>query len=122
MISELERGSRGRQTGIAGNSATSRHCGPEPSRASACLMRPPNSARSSARLLDHRHLPTASRLLRRQDSQAIPGGLLAQPVTGGLLFWRGRRLRGVLSATVVDPGLRPRFFSVLPTPANFRSR
>ena len=46
---------------------------------------------------------------------------LGQAVTGGLGFWRGRRLRGVLSA-VVDPGLRPRFFSVLPTPANFRSR
>ena len=46
---------------------------------------------------------------------------LGQAVMGGLLFWRGRRLRGVLVA-VVDPGLSPRFFSVLPTPANFRSR
>jgi hypothetical protein len=46
---------------------------------------------------------------------------LGQAVTAGLRFWRGRRLRGVLSAAVVDPGLRPRFFSVLPTPANFRS-
>jgi hypothetical protein len=47
---------------------------------------------------------------------------LGQAVTAGLRFWRGRRVRGVLSAAVVDPGLRPRFFSVLPTPANFRSR
>jgi hypothetical protein len=47
---------------------------------------------------------------------------LGQAVTGGLRFWRGPRLRGVLSAAVVDPGLRPRFFSVFPTPANFRSR
>jgi hypothetical protein len=47
---------------------------------------------------------------------------LGQVVTGGLLFWRRRRLRGVLSPVVVDPGLRPRFFSVLPTPANFSSR
>jgi hypothetical protein len=47
---------------------------------------------------------------------------LGQAVTGGLLFWRGRRLREVLSAPVVDAGLRPRFFSVFPTPANFRSR
>src|SRR6266508_1788833 len=29
---------------------------------------------------------------------------------------------GAPAAAVVDPGLRPRFFSVLPTPANFRSR
>jgi hypothetical protein len=50
------------------------------------------------------------------------GGCLGQTVTGGLLFLRGRRLLGVLSAPVVDPGLRPRFFSVLPTPAKFRSR
>jgi hypothetical protein len=47
---------------------------------------------------------------------------VGQAVTAGLRFWRGRRLRGALSAAVVDPGLRPRFFSVLPTPANFRSR
>jgi hypothetical protein len=47
---------------------------------------------------------------------------LGQAVTGGSLVWRRRRLRGVLPAAVVDPGLRPRFFSVLPTPANFRSR
>ena len=47
---------------------------------------------------------------------------LGQAVTGGSLGWRGRRLRGTLSAVVVDPGLRPRFFSVFPTPANFRSR
>ena len=47
---------------------------------------------------------------------------LGQAVTGGSLGWRRRRWRGVLSAAVVDPGLRPRFFSVLPTPANFRSR
>jgi hypothetical protein len=47
---------------------------------------------------------------------------LGQAVTDGLLLWRGRRLRGAPSALVVDPGLRPRFFSVFPTPANFRSR
>ena len=47
---------------------------------------------------------------------------LGQAVTGGSLVWRRRRLRGVLPAAVVDPGLRPRFFSVLPTPAKFRSR
>ena len=46
---------------------------------------------------------------------------LGQAVTGGSLVWRRRRLRGALFA-VVDPGLRPRFFSVLPTPANFKSR
>jgi hypothetical protein len=50
------------------------------------------------------------------------GSCLGQAVTGGLLFRRGRRLREVLSAVVVDPGLRPRFFSVFPTPANFSSR
>jgi len=38
---------------------------------------------------------------------------LDQAVTGGLLFWRGRRLRGAPVAMVVDPGLRPRFFSLL---------
>ena len=47
---------------------------------------------------------------------------VGQAVTAGLRFWRGRRLRGVLSAASVAPGLRPRFFSVLPTPASFRSR
>src|SRR5829696_2203347 len=54
----------------------------------------------------------------RQGSKAIAPRRLGQAVTGGSLGWRWR---GVLSA-VVDPGLRPRFFSVLPTPANFRSR
>jgi len=49
-------------------------------------------------------------------------GFPRQAVAGGLLFWRGRRLRGALDATAVDPGLRPRFFSVLPTLCNFRSR
>jgi hypothetical protein len=47
---------------------------------------------------------------------------VGQAVTAGLRFWRGRRLRGVLSAARVARGLRPRFFSVLPAPANFRSR
>jgi hypothetical protein len=47
---------------------------------------------------------------------------LGQAVTGGSLVWRRRRLRGAPFALVVDPGLRPRFFSVFPTPANFRSR
>ena len=56
-----------------------------------------------------------------QGSKAIALRRLGQAVTGGSLVWRRRRLRGVPSA-VVDPGLRPRFFSVLPTPANFRSR
>jgi hypothetical protein len=47
---------------------------------------------------------------------------LGQAVTDGLLVWRGRGLREAPFALVVDPGLRPRFFSVFPTPANFRSR
>jgi hypothetical protein len=76
--------------------------------------------------------PSRRRLPNQADSSAVAwlsrlpggrsGGCLGQAVTAGLLFLRGRRLRGLLSAPVVDPGLRPRFFSVLPTPANFRSR
>ena len=62
------------------------------------------------------------RLVVRASLGDRSGGFLGQAVAGGLLFWRGRRLRGALAAAVVDPGLRPRFFSVLPTPANFRSR
>ena len=50
------------------------------------------------------------------------GRCLGQAVAGGLRFWRGPRFGGVLFAAVVDPGLRPRFFSVLPTPANCKSR
>jgi len=61
-------------------------------------------------------------LLSRQDPGDRPGGFLGQAVAGGLLFLRGRRLRGAPAATVVAAGLRPRFFSVLPTPASFRSR
>jgi hypothetical protein len=57
-----------------------------------------------------------------QGSSAIAGGFPGQAVVGVWRFWRGRRLRGALAAVVVDAGLRPRFFSVLPTPANFRSR
>ena len=38
------------------------------------------------------------------------------------LIWRERRLRGAAAAAVVDPGLRPRFFSVLPAPCNFKAR
>jgi hypothetical protein len=119
----VEQNGRGSQTGIAGNRATSRRRKPEPLRAAACLTFPPNSARSLARLLDHR---------RDADSRAVcaasgprgdrPGGSLGQAVAGGLLFWRGPRLREAPAAPVVAPGLRPRFFSVLPTPANFRSR
>jgi hypothetical protein len=45
-----------------------------------------------------------------------------QAVAGRLLFWRRRRLGRVLAALVVDPGLRPRFFRVLPTFCNFRAR
>src|SRR5215213_6345477 len=62
---------------------------------------------------------TASPSARPPGSKAIAPRRLGQAVTGGSLVWRRRRLRGVPSA-VVDPGLRPRFFSVLPTPANFR--
>ena len=65
---------------------------------------------------------TASRSARPSGFKAIAPRRLGQAVTGGSLVWRRRRLRGVLSVVVVDPGLRPRFFSVLPTPANFRSR
>jgi NAD(P)-dependent dehydrogenase (short-subunit alcohol dehydrogenase family) len=61
------------------------------------------------------------RLVVRASLADRSGVSWGQAVTGGLLFWRGRRLRGALVA-VVDPGLRPRFFSVLPTPANFKSR
>ena len=50
------------------------------------------------------------------------GAAWIQAMAGRLLFWRGRRVPGAAAAPVVDPGLRPRFFSVLPTPANFRAR
>src|SRR6266545_4911105 len=53
---------------------------------------------------------------------AIARRFPGQAVADGLLVWRGRRVRGAPAAAVVDPGLRPRLFSVLPTPANFRSR
>jgi hypothetical protein len=52
---------------------------------------------------------------------AVPGQALA----GRLVFWRRRRVGGVLVALValvVDPGLRPRFFSVLPMCCSFRAR
>jgi pimeloyl-ACP methyl ester carboxylesterase len=45
-----------------------------------------------------------------------------QAVAGRLLFWRGRRGRTAPAAPALDPGLRPRFFSVLPTPCNLRAR
>jgi hypothetical protein len=87
-----------------------------------CLIGPPNSARSSARLLDHRHgLDIIASALRSELSaiRRVPG----QAVAGGLLFCRrARRVRGAPAAPVVAPGLLPRFFSVLPTPANFSSR
>jgi hypothetical protein len=69
--------------------------------------------------------PTALRSARRQGSKRIAPTVPGQAVAGGSLVWRRRRLRVPLSAVAVvaaDPGLRPRFFSVLPTPANFRSR
>jgi hypothetical protein len=74
----------------------------------------------------------ASRLSAQADSFAgrqvsgvvgdRPAGPRGQAVAGGLLVWRGRRVCGAPAAAVVDPGFRPRFFSVLPTPASFRSR
>jgi hypothetical protein len=82
--------------------------------------------KSSTSLLDQRQRPTASRSPAGKAPRRSLGRCLGQAVTGGSLVWRRRRLRGVLSVVVVvvvvDPGLRPRFFSVLPTPANFRSR
>ena len=48
-----------------------------------------------------------------------------QAVAGRLVFWRRRRVGGVLAALValvVDPGLRPRFFRVLPMCCSFRAR
>jgi hypothetical protein len=78
--------------------------------------------KSSTSLLDQRQRPTASRSPAGRAPRRSLGRCLGQAVTGGSLVWRRRRLRGVLSVVVVDPGLRPRFFSVLPTPANFRSR
>ena len=79
--------------------------------------------------LAYRPLTLGRQLRSRPDFKTprrSPRRLLDQAVTGGLRFWRERRLRGVLSpvvvVVVVDPGLRPRFFSVLPTPAKFRSR
>jgi hypothetical protein len=93
-----------------------------PPRAWACLTLPPNSARSLARLLGTAATPTAARSAQPSGSQAIAWAGMGQAVAGGLLFWRGRRLRGAPAAPVVAPGLRPRFFSVLPTPAKFRSR
>jgi len=119
----VEQNGRGSQTGIAGNMPRRVAANQNPSGAAACLTLPPNSARSLARLVGHR---------RDADGCAVcaavripgdrPGGFLGQAVAGGLPFWRGRRLRGAAAAAVVAPGLRPRFFSVLPTPANFRSR
>jgi hypothetical protein len=85
--------------------------------------RRPPSARLAIWLFDHRQ-PAESfaiRLTVRAPRRSLRQ-FLGQAVAGDLLFWRGRRLRGALTAAVVDPGLRPRFFSVLPTPANFRSR
>jgi hypothetical protein len=94
-----------------------------PSGAAACLTLPPNSARSLARLVGHRRDADACAVcLAVRIPGDRPGGFLGQAVTAGLVFWRGRRLRGAAAAAVVAPGLRPRFFSVLPTPANFRSR
>jgi len=72
--------------------------------------------------IDQRQRPTASRSPAGKAPRRSLGRCLGQAVTGGSLVWRRRRLRGVLSVVVVDPGLRPRFFSILPTPANFRSR
>ena len=73
-----------------------------------------------------------SRLRHHADSLAAirPSGLpsdhqagsLGQALAGSLLFWRERRVRWAPAAPVVAPGLRPRFLSVLPKPANFRSR
>jgi hypothetical protein len=88
---------------------------------SAALLHPPNSARSSTRLLGYRHQADSfagCQVRVLAVARRFPG----QAVADGLLVWRGRRVRGAPAAAVVDPGLRPRFFSVLPTPANFRSR
>ena len=89
---------------------------------SAALLHPPNSARSSTPLLAYRHQADSFAGCQVSGVLAIARRFPGQAVADGLLVWRGRRVRGAPAAAVVDPGLRPRFFSVLPTPANFRSR
>jgi hypothetical protein len=119
----VEQNGRGGQTGIAGNRATLRRYKPDPLRGRGVLDTP---AEFGEVLGEACWPPARRRRLRGLLAVRIPGdrpgGFLGQAVTAGLVFWRGRRLRGAAAAAVVAPGLRPRFFSVLPTPANFRSR
>jgi hypothetical protein len=82
-----------------------------------------SSVRSSARLLHHRDQAMSWRSLSGQDCLVIaPGGIFQGQAVAGRLLFRRRRGPGVAAAAVVDPGLRPRFFSVLPTLCNPRSR
>ncbi len=93
-----------------------------PGRVWRLWLRPHQFARAGADG-EIRHVGRQLRGLQSgRGSQAIPGWCPGQAVAAGVLVWRGRRVRGAPAAAVVDPGLRPRFFSVLPTPANFSSR
>ena len=94
----------------------------EPDGALPLLVRRPSSALYTVLPSCQDETDRLRGLPSRQGSSAIAGGFPGQAVAGVWRFWRGRRLRGALAAVVVDAGLRPRFFSVLPTPANFRSR
>jgi hypothetical protein len=93
---------------------------------SSCLLRSCPASRTRGRSARRREQvspqSTASRSTSGQDYSASFRRAPSQPVAGGLRFWRGRRLRGAPVATAVDPGFRPRFFSVLPTLCSFRSR
>jgi hypothetical protein len=96
--------------------------------AQACLARAGDGAVASAveaRLPIQRSAIAHATALRSVWLSGLLGecrGVRGQAVAGRFLFWRGRRLPGAPAAPVVDPGLRPRFFSVLPTLCSFRAR
>jgi hypothetical protein len=89
---------------------------------SAALLHPPKLGEVVDAASRYRHQADSFAGCQVSGVLAIARRFPGQAVADGLLVWRGRRVRGAPAAAVVDPGLRPRFFSVLPTPANFRSR